>query len=189
MWPRWLGPTRNGRVAWLPSTLPAKPTVFWEFPLLHAGLGVIAATQNHIIFGCRDQEDFQDVFTFLDADTGKLLWQLERLAAVALDYGTSPRATPLRSNANVISQSAFGHLLRIDLATDSIRWEINFRDDFPIDTDLPWGHCGSPLIAEEPLIYSSGGSRRITRRPQLREWQHTLENTRYRAVSWLTHHS
>ena len=56
---------------------------------------------------------------------------------MALDYGNSPQATPLSSGANVICQGAFSFLLWIDLATGSVRWEINFRDDFPIDTELP----------------------------------------------------
>ena len=73
MWLGWLGPHRNERVAMLPSTQAATPFVSWEFPLLHAGLGGIAAKRNDVVFGCRDQNDFQDVFTFLDADTGKLL--------------------------------------------------------------------------------------------------------------------
>ncbi|MDA7873729.1 PQQ-like beta-propeller repeat protein [Rhodopirellula sp.] len=76
---------------------------------------------------------------------------------MALDYGNSPRATPLSSGANVICQGAFSFLLWIDLATGSVRWEINLRDDFPIDTELPWGYCCSPLITDGCLIVAPRG--------------------------------
>ena len=128
----------------------------WEFPLVHAGLGGIAATENHVVFGDRDQDDFQDVFRCLDANTGELQWEVQRLAAAALDYGNSPRSTPLIFESTAICQGALGNLLCIELSTGKVRWEINLRDEFPLQTELPWGYCGSPLIADGKLIVAPG---------------------------------
>ena len=136
--------------------MPASPHVIWEFPLLHAGLGGIAATQQYVVFGDRDQDDFQDVFRCLDATTGRIIWEVTRLAAAALDYGNFPRATPLILGATVICQGALGNLLCIELATGTVRWEKNLRDDFPLTSELPWGYCGSPLLANGKLIVAPG---------------------------------
>jgi outer membrane protein assembly factor BamB len=136
--------------------LPDNPDVVWEVPLAHAGLGGIAANDKYVIFGDRDQDDFQDVYRCLDAATGKPVWEIERLAAAALDYGNSPRATPLIVDSKVICQGAMGNLLCIDLLTGDVLWEKNFRDEFPVDAELPWGYCGSPLLADGKLIVAPG---------------------------------
>lgn len=124
--------------------------------MIHAGLGGIAANDKYVVFGDRDQEDFHDVYRCLDTATGKQLWQVERLAIAAFDYGNSPRATPLITDSNVICQGAMGNLLCIDLLSGNVRWEKNFRDDFPLNTELPWGYCGSPLLADGKLIVAPG---------------------------------
>jgi len=136
--------------------LPDTPDVVWEVPLAHAGLGGIAVSDKYVVFGDRDHDDFQDVFRCLDAATGKPLWEIERLAAAALDYGNSPRATPLIIESSVICQGATGNLLCIDLRTGNVLWEKNFRDEFPLNAELPWGYCGSPLLADGKLIVAPG---------------------------------
>ena len=69
--------------------------MLWEFPLVKAGLGGIAATHKYVLFGDRDLDDFHDVFRCLDAGSGEVLWEVKQLAIGTLDYGNSPRATPL----------------------------------------------------------------------------------------------
>lgn len=123
---------------------------------MHAGLGGIAANDKYVVFGDRDQDDFQDVYRCLDAETGEPIWRVERLAAAALDYGNSPRATPLILESHVICQGALGNLLCVDLHTGNVLWEKNFRDEFPLDAELPWGYCGSPLLADGKLIVAPG---------------------------------
>ena len=151
-----MGPNRNGRVAWLPQSLGETPKVVWEIPLTHAGLGGIAATEKYVVFGDRDDEDFHDAFRCLDANTGETIWEVQRLAVAALDYGNSPRATPLISSDRVFCQGAHGNLLCISIADGSVIWEKNFRDDFPLDVELPWGYCGSPLLVDNKLIVAPG---------------------------------
>jgi outer membrane protein assembly factor BamB len=130
----------------------------WEVPLAHAGLGGIAATERYVVFGDRDLDDFHDVFRCLDADTGEPLWEVQRLAIAALDYGNTPRATPLIEGEFVYCLGAHGHLLCIRLADGHVSWEKNFRDEFPLREGLPWGYCGSPLLADGKLIVSPGAA-------------------------------
>ena len=141
---------------WLPEQLSAEPTVLWELPLTHAGLGGIAANEKYLIFGDRDDEDFHDVFRCLDAETGDTVWEVQRLAVGALDYGNSPRATPLISGKHVFCLGAHGHLLCIRMTDGHVAWEKNFRDDFPLQSELPWGYCGSPLLVDGKLIVAPG---------------------------------
>jgi outer membrane protein assembly factor BamB len=109
-----------------------------------------------VVFGDRDLDDFHDVFRCLDADTGETLWEVERLAIAALDYGNTPRATPLMEGEYVYCLGAHGHLLCIGLADGHVSWEKNFRDEFPLEGDLPWGYCGSPLLVNGKLIVAPG---------------------------------
>ena len=140
----------------MPQQLSEQPNFVWKVPLAHAGLGGIAATDKHVLFGDRDADDFQDVYRCLDANSGELIWEVERLAIAALDYGNSPRATPIISGERVYFHGAHGHLLCVQLADGQVVWEKNFRDDFPLDDDLPWGYCGSPLLIDGTLIVAAG---------------------------------
>jgi outer membrane protein assembly factor BamB len=145
-WPQWRGPSRTGLVNWLPQTLSPEPKVLWEVPLAKAGLGGIAATEEYIFFGDRDLDDFQDVYRCLNATTGEQIWEVPQLAIGALDYGNSPRATPVIHGKHVIFFGAFGDLCCVEIASGEVIWHINLRSLFNPEEELPWGYCGSPLL-------------------------------------------
>jgi len=140
----------------LPNRLPKKTNVIWEIDLAREGLGGIAANESFVVFGDRDFDDLHDVFYCLDAKTGRSIWQVERLSIAQFDYGNSPRATPLIVDGFCYCFGATGILLCIEMRTGRVVWERDFRLDFPITEELPWGHCGSPLIADGKLIVSPG---------------------------------
>lgn len=119
-------------------------------------MGGIAANDKYVVFGDRDEDDFQDVYRCFHANTGEPHWEVQRLAAAALDYGNSPRATPLIIGPTVIFQGATGNLVCIELSNGEVVWEKNFRDEFPLEAELPWGYCGSPLLADGKLIVAPG---------------------------------
>ena len=143
---------------WLPETLASEPHIIWEIPLAHAGLGGIAATQHYVVFGDRDLDDFNDVFRCVNSDNGETLWEVERLGIAELDYGNTPRATPLIAGEHVYCLGAHGRLLCIRLGDGHVVWEMDFRDDFPLKEELPWGYCGSPLLVDGKLIVAPGAS-------------------------------
>ncbi len=124
--------------------------------LERAGLGGIAANHKYVVFGDRDLDDFHDVFRCLDADTGKQLWHVDRLAVAALDYGNSPRATPLIVDDRVIFLGAHGHLLCLNLVDGRVVWDLNLREESSPQGDLPWGFCGSPFMVNGKLIVNPG---------------------------------
>ncbi|REJ89085.1 MAG: hypothetical protein DWQ29_07965 [Planctomycetota bacterium] len=156
VWTGWRGPERDGLVPWLPAAFPDQPKIEWTLPLTGDGLAGVAATLELVIVADRDFLDTHDVWRCLDAALGLELWTVTYRAEGQLDYGNSPRATPLIHGDFVYLQGAFGHLLCVELASGEIVWQRDLLADF--DAELPiWGLCGSPLIAGGNLIVNPGG--------------------------------
>jgi outer membrane protein assembly factor BamB len=126
--------------------------------LAHSGLGGIAASDQFVVFGDRDLDDFHDVFRCVDAKTGEAKWTVQRLAIASLDYGNTPRATPLIDGDRVYCLGALGNLLCVRLGDGHVLWERSLRDEFPLDEPLPWGYCGSPLLVAGKLILAPGST-------------------------------
>jgi outer membrane protein assembly factor BamB/ABC-type phosphate/phosphonate transport system substrate-binding protein len=155
-WPGWRGGGRDGRVAWLPDSLPGKKQVRWKQVLFNEGLGGVAVAGDRVIVGDRDAADTADVFHGLDRDTGRRVWTLEYPAEGRLDYGNSPRATPLVHDGRAYLLGAFGHLHCVDAADGRILWRRHLRDDFHATDKLVWGACSSPLVVDGALVVNPG---------------------------------
>ncbi|MCA9080269.1 MAG: PQQ-binding-like beta-propeller repeat protein [Planctomycetaceae bacterium] len=157
-WPGWRGPDRSGRAAWLPDRLPKSlnECLVWSLPLPTDGLGGIAAAEGFVIVGGRDIEDQQDVFLFLDAESGFLLGQVSYPALGSLDYGNAPRATPLITPTHAYLFGAFGHTTCVDLAAMETVWQRDLSRDYQTP-ELEWGLAGSPLLVDDLLIVQPGG--------------------------------
>lgn len=132
--------------------------MLWERQLGRPGVGGIAATDQFVILGDRDPDDFQDVWHCLDATSGAVRWQLKYLALGKLDWGNSPRATPLVHGEHVILAGAMGEVRCVKLATGEVVWQKNLRSDFGGPADLPWGFCASPLLVDGKLILLAGAA-------------------------------
>jgi outer membrane protein assembly factor BamB len=100
--------------------------------------------------------DTVDLFRCLSAADGKEVWARRTPAAGNLDYGNSPRATPLVHDGHAFLLGAFGDLACVDLATGKARWSLNVRDEFDATDERKWGVCDSPLIADGKLIVAPG---------------------------------
>ncbi len=101
--------------------------------------------------------DQNDIFRCFDAKSGADLWTFQRPAAGRLDYGASPRATPLHHEGRVYLLSAFGKFYALDAAKGDLLWTKNLRADYAATDDLIWGTASSPLIADNKLILNPGG--------------------------------
>jgi hypothetical protein len=156
-WAEWRGAGRAGRVSWLPATLPAKKIIRWKQVLFNEGLGGVAVAGDRVVVGDRDSADQEDVFHGLDRATGERMWTVRYPAAGKLDYGNSPRATPLVHDGRAYLLGAFGHLHCVRLADGRIEWQRHLRNDFQADAELVWGACSSPLIVDGRLIVNPGG--------------------------------
>lgn len=143
---------------WLPERLPAAAAVRWRAVLPSDGVGGVAAAEGVVVLGCRDPADTDDLFLAFDAQTGQPLWQHSYPAEGKLDYGNSPRATPLIHEGLVYLFGAFGHLSCVDLAAGAVVWQRNLATDFGTPP-LDWGLTASPLLLGERLIVQPGGLR------------------------------
>lgn len=156
-WSGWRGPTRDGRYPSLPTTLPTEPKIVWKVTLPNSGLGGIAANDRYVLMGDRDFTGFQDSFRCYDAIDGSLIWKVDYLAIGKLDYGPSPRATPWIEGDKALLLGAFGDLHCVALDTGKVLWKRNLRSDFRATAEMPWGYCGSPLVADGKVIVQAGG--------------------------------
>ena len=155
-WAEWRGAGRAAIVPWLPATLPAKKIVRWKQVLFNEGLGGVAVAGDRVVVGDRDSADQEDVFHGLDRASGERVWTVRYPAVGKLDYGNSPRATPLLHDGRAYLLGAFGHLHCVRLADGRIEWQRHLRQDFQADAELVWGACSSPLIVDGRLIVNPG---------------------------------
>jgi outer membrane protein assembly factor BamB len=137
--------------------LPKEPTIVWRTPLAAIGLGGIAATQKYVLVSDRELDDQFDCFRCLDAATGKEIWAHRYPAPGMLDYGNSPRATPLVSGDKCWLLGAHGNLSCVELATGRELWQIDVKREFGLVEELKWGLCGSPLLVDGKLVLYAGG--------------------------------
>lgn len=154
-WTGWRGTRRTARVDALPDRLPERAVFDWRVPLPSEGLGGIAATRNIVLVGCRDESNTMDLFLCFDAETGRQKWSHIYLAPGELDYGESPRATPLIHDGRVYVQGAFGDLHCLQLDTGALVWARHIVRDFGAKRPT-WGVCGSPFIVAGRLIVQPG---------------------------------
>ena len=155
-WGQWRGAGRDALVPWLPATLPNKKLIRWKQVLFNEGLGGVAVAGDRVVVGDRDSADQEDVFHGLDRATGERVWTVRYPAAGKLDYGNSPRATPLLHDGRAYLLGAFGHLHCVRLSDGRIEWQRHLRNDFHADAELVWGACSSPLIVDGRLIVNPG---------------------------------
>jgi outer membrane protein assembly factor BamB len=156
-WPAWRGAHRDASVPWLPDSLPKQPKILWRTPLASIGVGGVAATSKHVLVSDRELDDSFDVFRCLDAQTGQELWAHRYPAPGMLDYGNSPRATPLVAEGKCWLLGAHGHLSCVEVATGRLVWQLDAKTEFGLVEELKWGLCGSPLLIDGKLIFYPGG--------------------------------
>lgn len=137
--------------------MPDEPKFAWTRRLAHPGPGGIAATPRLVIVSDRDLTDTADVFHGLDAANGDTLWTLRYRATGRLDYGNSPRATPLIEGERAYLYDAHGDFHCVALATGKVLWKKNLRQAFSASDDIPWGVASSPLVVDGKLIVNPGG--------------------------------
>jgi outer membrane protein assembly factor BamB len=131
--------------------------IVWEQPLPGDGVGGIAADDQLVVVGCRSFDDLEDQFFGFDARSGEMLWQVAYPAEGRLDYGNSPRATPLITDDFVYLCGAFGHVTCVDRELGIELWQRNVAIDFGTP-ELEWGLAGSPILVDDKLILQPGGA-------------------------------
>ena len=94
----------------------------------------------------------------LDEQTGAILWTHENPAAEykKFAYNSGPRATPTVDGDRVYFLGGAGDLYCLDVATGTLRWQVNFPRDF--GSRIPtWGFAGAPLAHQGLVLCAAGG--------------------------------
>jgi ABC-type phosphate/phosphonate transport system substrate-binding protein len=156
-WPDWRGEGRNSHVARLPTHLSPTPRFVWKKAAMDGGLAGLSVSGERIILAERDFNDEHDVYRCLNAENGELLWRDEFPARGKLDYGQSPRATPVIYAGNAYLLGAFGGLRCVNVTNGKVIWERDLPHEFK--ARLPtWGMCSTPLVVDDLLIVNPGGT-------------------------------
>jgi outer membrane protein assembly factor BamB len=139
----------------LPERLPESATFVWKKAAMTGGLAGLSVGGGRLILAERDFGEEYDVYRCLDADNGDLLWRIEFPASGQLDYGQSPRATPVIHEDRAYLLGAFGDLRCVQLEDGRVVWERQLTREFR--AELPtWGMCATPLIADDLLVVNPG---------------------------------
>jgi len=131
----------------------------WSVPLTGDGIAGLVVADGKLIVSDRDAFDTSDIWRCLDAETGEEIWMLTYSQPGRLDYGNSPRATPVidLNNNRVFLLSAFGLMHAVDFETGDILWRQNVVRSFGGTIPI-WGISTSPILADGKLIVSPGGN-------------------------------
>ena len=152
-WHRFRGPSQNGRTTCrLPhdfGNLRASPA--WVATLPGGAVGGVSVADGKVFVGTRDGTDQADLFLAFDARTGRPIWSATYPAPLKLDYGNTPRATPVYDDGVLVTLGAGGTLSGLDAATGVPLWRVSLISRFGVD--LPtWGFCGTPVVAADRVI-------------------------------------
>lgn len=171
-WPGWRGANRDGISPEVPERLPGMttpaaapatggseaafptPEPLWRRPLTGQAMAGIAVADGYVVvadFG----EKKNDLYRCFTADKGEPVWTHSCDNAAKVEYGPSPRATPLVRDGKVYVCGSAGDLFCLDLKKGLVLWAMSFTKTF--GTKPPtWGYSSSLLEADGKLIINPG---------------------------------
>jgi outer membrane protein assembly factor BamB len=156
-WADWRGPRRDGHVPQLPKRLPSTAKYIWKKAAMIGCLAGISVSDARLILAERDFGEEHDVYRCLNVENGELFWRIQFEARGKLDYGQSPRATPVIHDGKAYLLGAFGGLHCVNVTNGSVIWQRQLPRDFKVQ--LPtWGMCSTPLALDNVLVVNPGAT-------------------------------
>ncbi len=153
---QWRGPDRNGvfpETGLLKSWPEAGPALLWTNDGLDDGFSSVSVTDQAIYVTGR--EDSTEYLTALDPD-GNLLWRLPYGPGGKSSYPDA-RCTPTVEGNQVYLISGRGQVVCIDSRQKKIQWSVPAFDELQGEY-WKWGIAESPLLVDDKVIYTPGGS-------------------------------
>jgi glucose dehydrogenase len=159
-WLLWGGPTHDfvTPATELPTAWPAAgPRKLWS-RTLGDGYSGIAVEGTTLYTGFRRGRE--DVFTALDAATGKTIWEFAYdnpfTNAYSEGVGPGPYAMPQVIGDRLVTASGTGKIHSLDKKTGKVIWSHDLYREFN-GTRLDFGYSCHPLPYKDSLIYLVGG--------------------------------
>jgi outer membrane protein assembly factor BamB/ABC-type phosphate/phosphonate transport system substrate-binding protein len=154
-WTDWRGPGRSGISPDVPAELPATPRLLWKRRLTGGGLSGVSATAKHVIVADKSEQNDQDIWRCLDAETGREVWTVAYPTPREMEFTNVPRAAPVIHGGFAYLLGAFGDLHCVSVEGSRIVWRRNLIKEF--NAKLPtWGMCSSPLLVDDMLVVNPG---------------------------------
>jgi outer membrane protein assembly factor BamB len=153
----WRGPGRTGVYPEknLLKQWPEKgPQLLWTNSDLPKGYSSVAAGMDMLYL--TGLQDSMDVLTALDLN-GTVLWQTRYGRAWNGSYPES-RSTPTIDGNRIYVSSGYGDMACLDATTGERLWIVKTREQFDGTTGR-WGIAESPLVYEDKVFFSCGGSK------------------------------
>jgi outer membrane protein assembly factor BamB len=160
-YPQFLGPNRDGMLSgplldrdWTAH----QPKELWR---IKVGDGWSAFAISGIRAVTQEQRGEDEYIVCYDIRTGSILWShadRARFTDREALGGLGPRTTPTLTDAHVYCIGATGILNCLNLKTGEKIWATNILKDAGRSNPNEYGMAGSPLIIDDHLIVSAGGS-------------------------------
>ncbi len=157
-WTDFRGPHRDGVYAqaeintdWPSTGLP----LVWKQPI---GGGYASFTAGEGRAYTIEQRRDKEAVTAYDIDTGRELWAFSYPASFdEVLGGPGPRATPVYRDGLVYSLGAKGDFYCLSARSGKPKWSKNILKDNDA-SNKEWAMAGSPLIVDEKVIVTPGGT-------------------------------
>ncbi len=153
--PQFLGPSRDGRLSrpkLATNWIEQPPTQLWRLPVGAAWSGFAVAGARAIT---QEQRGEEECVIAYDLETGRVLWShADKAHYFTTLAGEGPRATPTIVGQRVFAHGATGLLNCLNLADGHVLWSKENAGSIPV-----WGEATSPLVHDDAVIVSAGGSK------------------------------
>lgn len=156
--PQFLGPNRDGAIRGIRLARDwdaNPPKLLWRQPIgvgwsSFVAVGPWAVTQ--------EQRGGDEMVTCYEVETGTLRWSHSNRVRFTSTLGNDgPRATPTIHDGKVYTLGATGILDCIDFVTGERLWTHDIVEENGAAVDN-WGKANSPLVVDDRVIVSAGGS-------------------------------
>jgi outer membrane protein assembly factor BamB len=164
-WPGFRGPQRDGivRVGSLRRDWEKNPPKeIWRHPV-GRGWSSFTVIGNHAF--TQEQRDQNECVVAYDVNTGSELWAHSDptiLPIVEANGGPGPHATPQFDDGFLYTLGGTGILNCLNAASGDVVWSTNIlkdaNDGKTPAKNIEWGMSGSPLVVDNLVIVSPGGS-------------------------------
>lgn len=129
------------------------PKCLWRHP---CGGGYAAFSVVGDLAVTIEQRGPDEVVVCYDVGTGRHRWTHAYPALFSERLGgDGPRATPTIQDGHVYSLGATGDLVKLELATGKLEWQVNILAENG-SGNLDWGMSGSPLVYDGRVVVNPG---------------------------------
>ena len=157
-WTDFRGPGRTGVYSQMPILVEwpaAGLKQIWKQPIGGGYASFVIANGRAFTI---EQRRTKEAVVAYDMRNGRELWAHSYDANFQESMGgDGPRATPVWHEGLIYSLGATGEFRCLDAATGSVRWSKNILEDNSAQ-NIQWGMSNSPLIVDDKVIVTPGGT-------------------------------